>query len=134
MRATAFAILPLVLASCASSPSTAHRPAESRSFDDVQLGSIRMVARDACPPIASAHRKSRSEALSVLRAEGIFSPRTRLVSTAWRRSTESWFITLQHPTGVRSYWFVSGRTPNYEGGTMAPDIPRNFTSKGLKTT
>lgn len=134
LRTTIFAILPVMLASCATRATMAPRPAKTNSFDDVQPGSIRMIARDACPPIVSVHRKSSSDALAVLRVEGILSPRTRLVSIAWRRSTDSWWITLQHPTGVRSYWCVSARTSSYEGGTMAPRVPKDFTSKSPEAT
>jgi hypothetical protein len=90
------------------------------SFDDLQLGSIRMIVRNSCPPIPSPNRKSRQEALSLLRREGILTTRGRVVSARWDRQLRAWSITIHHPTGIRSRWLVNGFSPNFEGGTHLP--------------
>ena len=93
---------------------------DTTSFDDLKLGGIRLMARDACPPVTSKDRKTCEEAISVLRREGILTKRGRIISVNWRQQLGSWSIEIQHPSGVRSHWLVSGFGEGFSGGTDTP--------------
>jgi hypothetical protein len=59
---------------------------------------------------------SREAALKVLRDGGILWGKTRVVSAQWGSDTHEWLITLRHPDGGFSAWFVDAVGQNYHGG------------------
>jgi predicted deacylase len=59
---------------------------------------------------------SREAAINVLRDGGILSGKTRVVSAQWGSDTHEWLITLRHPDGGLSAWFVDASGQNYHGG------------------
>jgi hypothetical protein len=66
-------------------------------------------------PRAAPH-VSREVAISLLRNEGILWGRTRVVSANWGDDTHEWLITLRHPEGGLSAWFVDATGKDYRGG------------------
>ena len=59
---------------------------------------------------------TREAAVQLLRQEGILQPDTRVVSANWGDQTHEWLITLRHPSGLLSAWFVDAAGQNYHGG------------------
>jgi hypothetical protein len=52
----------------------------------------------------------------LLRSEGILHGKTHVLSANWGDDTREWLITLRHPSGVLSAWFVDAGAKNYHGG------------------
>jgi hypothetical protein len=69
----------------------------------------------AAEPEATRHI-SREAAIKVLRNGGIFWGNMRVVSAQWGSDTREWLITLRHPDGKLSAWFVDAAGQNYHGG------------------
>ena len=65
--------------------------------------------------IASSH-VSRDGAVQLLRREGILWGKTHVVSASWEEAAREWLITLRHPSGTLSAWFVDAAGQNYHGG------------------
>jgi hypothetical protein len=65
--------------------------------------------------IASSH-VSREGAVQLLRHEGVLQGKTHVVSASWEEATRQWLITLRHPSGTLSVWFVDAAGQNYHGG------------------
>jgi hypothetical protein len=59
---------------------------------------------------------TREVAIQLLRQEGILHGKTRVVSAKWGDDTHEWLITLRHPGGLLSAWFVDAT-----GGTIMAD-------------
>ncbi len=59
---------------------------------------------------------SREAAIQLLRQEGILHGKTRVVSANWGDDIREWLITLRHPSGTLSAWFVDAAGQNYHGG------------------
>ncbi|HEY4282185.1 MAG TPA: hypothetical protein VGM62_03905 [Chthoniobacterales bacterium] len=59
---------------------------------------------------------SREAAIKVLRDGGILWGKTRVVSAEWGSNTREWLVTLQHPDGKLSAWFVDAAGQDYHGG------------------
>ena len=68
----------------------------------------------------ASERKSshvtREAAIHLLRQEGILQGQTRVVAAHWGDDTHEWLITLRHPDGSLSSWFVDATGGNYHGG------------------
>jgi hypothetical protein len=59
---------------------------------------------------------TREAAIQLLRQEGILQGKTRVVSATWGDDIHEWLITLRHPSGMLSAWFVDATAQNYHGG------------------
>ena len=59
---------------------------------------------------------TREAAIQLLRQEGILHGKTSVVSANWGNDTHEWLITLRHPGGALSAWFVDAAGQNYHGG------------------
>jgi hypothetical protein len=55
-------------------------------------------------------------AIKILRDGGILWGKTRVMSADWGSDTREWLITLRHPDGKLSAWFVDAAGENYHGG------------------
>ena len=69
----------------------------------------------AAQPEATRHI-SREAAIKVLGEGGVLSGKTSVVSAEWASDTREWLITLRHPDGNLSAWFVDAAGQNYHGG------------------
>jgi hypothetical protein len=76
---------------------------------------IMLGASLAADPEVTPH-VSREAAIKVLRDGGILWGKTRVVSAEWGSDTRDWLITLRHPDGKLSAWFVDAAGQNYHGG------------------
>ncbi|MGA7273686.1 MAG: hypothetical protein WBX14_02475, partial [Candidatus Udaeobacter sp.] len=65
--------------------------------------------------VASSH-VSRDAAVQLLRHEGILSGKTKVISASWEESSREWLITLRHPSGTLSAWFIDAAGQSYHGG------------------
>ncbi len=81
------------------------------------LAASLVVVAGAFAQQKSAPHASRSAAIELLRHEGILHGKTRVESAGWSDKTNSWFIILQHPSGILSHWFVDANAQNYQGST-----------------
>ena len=59
---------------------------------------------------------TREAAIQLLRQDGILHGKTSVVSANWGDDTHEWLITLRHPGGSLSAWFVDAAGRNYHGG------------------
>jgi hypothetical protein len=64
----------------------------------------------------SSSHVSREAAIQLLRNEGILHGSTRVASAYWHEDIREWLITLHHPGGTLSAWFVDAKAQNYHGG------------------
>ena len=76
---------------------------------------IMLGASFAAEPEITRH-VSREAAIKVLRHGGILWGNTRVVSAHWGSDTHEWLITLRHPDGNLSAWFVDAAGEKYHGG------------------
>jgi hypothetical protein len=76
---------------------------------------IALAATQAAEKKPTSH-VSRGAAIELLRQEGILHGKTHVLSANWGDATHEWLITLRHPSGALSAWFVDAAAQNYHGG------------------
>lgn len=119
-RIVVLIMVSVALASCASSGSGTTAGNGPPSFDELRPNKWCVV--DRIPSGPTPPLRTRDEVLALLRRDGIYAPRTRLVSITKESDRGEWRVTLQHPLGARTYWTVSQLETSYWGGSE-PDIP-----------